>query len=54
MWRALQVCAAEDVRLAGFDFVLLAERARIQHQAVEAQRLQWAARVFTLAVRAAD
>lgn len=46
LWVALQVCAASEARLAGFDFVRLAERARQQHAAVEVQRQVWASRVL--------
>lgn len=54
LWRALQTAAAGDPRLAGIDFIALGERAREQHQAVEAHRLQFAARVFTTRDRPAD
>ena len=52
LWQALQVSSANDPRLSGFDFVGLEQRAREQHQRVEAHRIQFASSL--LAVRAAE
>ena len=46
LWSALKIAAVDDARLSGIDFIALGERAREQHEAVEAYRLQFAARVF--------
>ena len=43
MWQALDVVAAGDTRLSGFDFKQLAARAEAQYEKVEQQRLQSAA-----------
>jgi hypothetical protein len=43
LWRALDVAAADDPRLSGYDFKQLAARADRQHQLVERQRLEFAA-----------
>ena len=40
MWQALDVAAASDTRLAGYDFKRLAASADSQYQKVEQQRLQ--------------
>ena len=40
MWQALDVAAASDTRLAGYDFKQLAASADSQYQEVEQQRLQ--------------
>jgi hypothetical protein len=40
MWQALDVAAASDTRLAGYDFKQLAASADSQYQKVEQQRLQ--------------
>jgi hypothetical protein len=42
MWQALNVAAANDPRLGGYDFKQLATRAEIQYQKVEQQRMQTA------------
>jgi hypothetical protein len=42
LWRALDVAAADDPRLSGYDFKQLAARADCQHQLVERQRLECA------------
>jgi len=46
LWQALQVCEVNDPRLSGFDFVGLEQRAREQHQRVEAYRIQFASSAF--------
>lgn len=50
LWRALDVAAAEDQRLMGYNFKELASRADRQHQLVERQRLEFA----TTALRPVD
>ena len=50
LWRALDVAAAGDQRLSGYDFRQLASRADHQHQLVEQQRLEFA----TTALRPID
>ena len=40
MWQALDVVAAGDARLSGFDFKHLAAEAEAQYEKVEQQRLQ--------------
>jgi hypothetical protein len=42
LWQALDVAAADDPRLSGFDFKQLATRAESQYQKAEAQRMQTA------------
>jgi hypothetical protein len=42
MWQALEVAAADDPRLSGYDFKQLAARAETQYQQVEQQRMQTA------------
>jgi hypothetical protein len=42
MWQALDVAAASDTRLSGYDFKQLAARAEAQYQQVEQQRLETA------------
>jgi hypothetical protein len=42
MWQALEVAAADDPRLSGYDFKQLAARAEAQYQQVEQQRMQTA------------
>ena len=49
MWQALDVVAAGDARLSGFDFKHLAARAEAQYEKVEQQRLQ--AATIALAVK---
>jgi hypothetical protein len=46
LWRAMQVVAAFDLRLQGFDFADLIARAESQHQRVEEQRVVCAQSVF--------
>jgi hypothetical protein len=40
MWQALDVAAANDPRLSGYEFKQLAARAETQYQQVEQQRMQ--------------
>jgi hypothetical protein len=42
MWQALDVAAADDPRLGGYDFKQLAIRAETQYQQVEQQRMRTA------------
>ncbi len=42
LWQALDVAAASDARLRGYDFKQLADSAESQHAKVEQQRLDWA------------
>jgi hypothetical protein len=42
LWQALDVAAADQPRLSGYDYKQLAARAEIQYQEVEQQRIQLA------------
>jgi hypothetical protein len=42
LWRALEVVAVSDQRLAGFDFLALSARAKAQQETVEQRRLDLA------------
>ena len=46
LWKALQVAAAQDARLRGYDFDELMRRAVAQHGQVEEERLRLAETVF--------
>lgn len=46
MWTALDVAAADDARLSGYDFQQLVTRAETQYRQVEQQRMQTARIAF--------
>ena len=46
LWQALAVLAPADARLGGHDWDRLVARAQSQHQRLETQRLQMAAKIF--------
>lgn len=52
LWISLETAAAGEVRLSGIDFRSLQERARVQHEAVEKRRRDFAAEVFSPAALA--
>jgi hypothetical protein len=54
LWQALRATTANDARFAGIDLVALEQRARDQHQLVEAYRLQFAVRGLTTLDRTGD
>ena len=52
VWISLETAAAGEARLSGIDFRSLQERARVQHEAVEKRRRDFAAEVFSPAALA--